>query len=136
MHCDSRMVIFCDDLYVCGLSSILVFSSRGELRREIDGPWRRPSVIRIFEGRLYLLEAKDFERDDDSAELRAAKEHTAKRIFILTADGEICQKFSLLDRCDSFRGWGDGPLYDMNIFGGHLVLSCYWSRSLISLRLA
>ena len=94
-------------------------------------------MIRIFESRLYLLEDTDYERDEDSATLRAAKALTAKRIFILTTDGEVCQEFSLRDPRNSFpRDWLRGSLHDMNIFGGNLVLSCYWARSLISLRLA
>ena len=137
VHCDSGMAVSGDDLYVCGLSSILVFSFHGELKREIAGPWRRPSVIRIYDGRLYLLEAQEYEQRRDSTEVKKAKKNTALRICVLTLDGELCQEYSVMDARNSFpRNWLRGRLNDMNFVADKLVLSCEWARSLLSLRLA
>ena len=129
VHPASSMVVSGDDLYVCGNSSILVFSLGGELRRELEGPWRRPSVLRIFEGRLYLLEATEYVQDGDSAVLREAKAKAALRTFVVTLNGDICQEYVVP------RHWLSGQLNDMIVLEGRLLLSCEWGRSLLVLRL-
>ena len=128
MHAESGMVVSGDDLYVCGIRSILVFSWSGELRHEIHGPWRMPSVLRLFEGRIYLLEAQEYELESDSAEVREAKQSTALRVVVLNLNGELLQEFRVPPR------WLRGRLNDMVFFAGRLLLSCTWGRSLLALR--
>ena len=91
----------------------------------------------IYDGRLYLLEAQEYEQRRDSTEVKKAKKNTALRICVLTLDGELCQEYSVMDARNSFpRNWLRGRLNDMNFVADKLVLSCEWARSLLSLRLA
>mmetsp|Transcript_56168 Transcript_56168/g.92913 ORF Transcript_56168/g.92913 Transcript_56168/m.92913 type:complete len:360 (-) Transcript_56168:329-1408(-) len=68
------------ELYIATtlIGSLFIYSFDGERLREIHGEWQVPRLLRIISDCLYLVEA------------------AGKRIIVLTAQGEICYKYTWL----------------------------------------
>ena len=77
-----------DELFVCDTgvnqNSIFVFDQRGQIKRCINGTWRKPQYICSNQDRLFLVESTD-----SMTNLHDEPEYACgKRIFVLSLTGE------------------------------------------------
>ena len=88
----SGLAVCGDELFVGNTrdSSIRVLSLSGEPRRVLSaetGGWRSPRTLCCVGDRLYLTEARDYGLDE-------ASRMTARRVFVLTPEGETLQVYN------------------------------------------
>jgi hypothetical protein len=77
-----------------------VFSFDGEHQRDVVGRFRRPEKLLHFDGRLYLVEEADFDTGDPDLDEEEEMEYEqlARRIFVLTPEGDTLQIYKLADK--------------------------------------
>merc|ERR1711977_483379 len=68
-----------------------VFSLTGEHRRSITGEWKRPAALCFVKDRLYLIEAVDYDVDDEGELINP---QLGRRIFVLSLQGDILQVYT------------------------------------------
>ena len=110
-----------DELYATdkGSDCIKVFSFAGVHLRDITGPFIRPKYLVHFGGRLYVSEDKIGENQPErqaSPDWREA----GKRIFVLTPEGELLQKF-MLPNHEAFEAPNIPRISRLHLCGDFLV---------------
>ena len=91
---DTRgMVVVGEELFVCDYDNdqLQVFSLAGEHRRSITGEWMRPLQLCFVKDRLYLVEERDYSKDEEGNIIYPLQ---GRRIFVLSLQGETLQVYT------------------------------------------
>ena len=87
------MAVVGEELFVCdyGNNRLQVFSLTGEHRRSITGEWKRPKALCFVKDRLYLVEAFDYDKDEEGNPINPLQ---GRRIFVLSLQGDTLQVYT------------------------------------------
>ena len=93
LNCACGMAVVGEELFVCdkGNDRLQVFSLAGEHRRSITGEWKLPQLLCLVKDRLYLVEDKDREEDEDGELIYPQQ---GRRIFVLSLQGETLEVYT------------------------------------------
>ena len=93
LYCARGMAVGGEELFVCdcGNDRLQVFSLAGEHRRSITGEWKRPRELCFVRDRLYLVEGRDEDEDEEGNFINPLR---GGRIFVLSLQGDTLQVYT------------------------------------------